>query len=63
MRVIIEETAIADTDGLAAWVAKDSPQRARSTVELILKTKPLFQRTAKIVIEARIFNGDRRQPN
>jgi plasmid stabilization system protein ParE len=38
MRVIIEESAIADIDGLAAWVAKDSPQGARSTVEKILKT-------------------------
>lgn len=38
MRVIIEESAIADIDGLAAWVAKDSPQRARSTVERILET-------------------------
>ncbi len=38
MRVIIEESAIADIDGLAAWVAKDSPQAARSRVEKILKT-------------------------
>jgi plasmid stabilization system protein ParE len=31
--------AIADIDGLAAWVAKDSPQGARSVVvEKILKT-------------------------
>ena len=38
MRVIIEESAIADIDGLAAWVAKDSPQGARSLVEKILGT-------------------------
>jgi plasmid stabilization system protein ParE len=38
MRMIIEESAIADIDGLAAWVAKDSPRGARSTVEKILKT-------------------------
>jgi plasmid stabilization system protein ParE len=38
MRVIVEESAIADIDGLAAWVAKDSPQAARSRVEKILKT-------------------------
>ena len=38
MRVIIEESAIADIDGLAAWVAKDSPQGARSVVEKILQT-------------------------
>ena len=38
MRVIIEESAVADIDGLAAWVAKDSPQGARSTIEKILQT-------------------------
>ena len=38
MRVIIEESAVADIDGLAAWVAKDSPQRARSILERILET-------------------------
>jgi len=38
MRVIIEESAVADIDGLVAWVAKDSPQRARSAVERILET-------------------------
>ena len=38
MRVIIEESAIADIDGLAAWVGKDSPQGAGSVVEKILKT-------------------------
>jgi plasmid stabilization system protein ParE len=38
MRVVIEESAIADIDGLAAWIAKDSPQRARSMVERILET-------------------------
>ena len=38
MRVIIEESAVADIDGLAAWVAKDSPQGARSMVENILQT-------------------------
>ena len=38
MRVIIEESAVADIDGLAAWVAKDSPQGARSLVEKILET-------------------------
>jgi plasmid stabilization system protein ParE len=38
MRVIIEESAIADIDGLAAWVAKDSPHGARSMVERILQT-------------------------
>lgn len=38
MRVIIEDTAVADIDGLVAWVAKDSAQRARSTVETILQT-------------------------
>jgi toxin ParE1/3/4 len=38
MRVIIEESAIADIDGLAAWVGKDSPQSAGSVVEKILKT-------------------------
>ena len=38
MRVIMEESAIADIDGLAAWVGKDSPQGARSVVERILMT-------------------------
>ena len=38
MRVIIEESAVVDIDGLAAWVAKDSPNGARSTVEKILQT-------------------------
>ena len=38
MRVIIEETAIADVDALAAWIAKDSPQAARVVVEKILHT-------------------------
>jgi plasmid stabilization system protein ParE len=38
MRVIIEESAVADIDGLAAWVAKESPQAARSVVEKILET-------------------------
>ncbi len=38
MRVIIEESAVADIDGLAAWVAKESPQGARSMVEKILQT-------------------------
>jgi len=38
MRVIIEESAIADIDGLAAWVAKDNPQAARDRTEKILKT-------------------------
>ena len=38
MRVIIEENAVADIDGLAAWVGKDSPQSARSVVEKILLT-------------------------
>jgi plasmid stabilization system protein ParE len=38
MRVIIDESAIADIDGLAAWIAKDSSQAARSTVERILAT-------------------------
>ena len=38
MRVIIEESAVADIDGLAAWVAKDSPQEARSSVEKIVQT-------------------------
>ena len=38
MRVIIDESAVADIDGLAAWVAKDSPQGARSVVEKILQT-------------------------
>lgn len=38
MRVIIEESAIADIDGLAAWVAKDSPQSARALVQKILRT-------------------------
>jgi hypothetical protein len=33
MRVIIEDSAIADIDALAAWIAKDSPQSARLTVE------------------------------
>ena len=37
MRVIIEESAIADIDGLAAWVG-NSAQGARSVVEKILKT-------------------------
>ena len=37
MRVIIDESAIADIDGLSAWVAKNSPQAARSTVEKILQ--------------------------
>ena len=38
MRVIIEESAVADIEGLVAWVAKDSPQGARSMVERILQT-------------------------
>ena len=38
MRVIIEESAVADIDGLAAWVAKDSPAGARSMTEKILET-------------------------
>ena len=38
MRVIVEESAIADIDGLAAWVAKDSAQGARSIVQRILDT-------------------------
>ena len=38
MKVIIDESAVADIDGLAAWVAKDSPHGARSTVEKILQT-------------------------
>lgn len=38
MRVIIEESAVADIDGLVAWLAKDSPQRARTTAEKILQT-------------------------
>jgi plasmid stabilization system protein ParE len=38
MRVIIDESAIADIDGLAAWVGKDSPQRARTVVQRILET-------------------------
>ncbi len=42
MRVIIEESAVADIDGLVAWVAKDSPQRARSAVERILETIELL---------------------
>lgn len=33
----IEESAVADIDGLAAWVAKDSPQGARSAVGKILQ--------------------------
>jgi plasmid stabilization system protein ParE len=36
MRVIID--SIADIDGLAAWVGKDSPQRARTVVQRILET-------------------------
>jgi len=36
--VIIEESAIADIDGFAAWVAKDSAQGARSMVSRILGT-------------------------
>ena len=38
MRVIIEESAVADIDGLATWVAKNSPRGARSVVENILRT-------------------------
>ena len=38
MRVIIEESAVADIDGLVIWVAKDSAQGARSMVEKILQT-------------------------
>lgn len=38
MRVIIEEPAVADIDGLAAWVAKDSSQSARLVVQRILQT-------------------------
>jgi plasmid stabilization system protein ParE len=38
MRVILEETAVADIDRLAAWVAKDSPQVARTIVQKILET-------------------------
>lgn len=38
MRVIIEETAIADIDALAAWIAKDSPQSARLVVTKVLRT-------------------------
>ena len=32
MRVIIDELAVADIDGLAAWIANDSPKSARETV-------------------------------
>ena len=32
MRVIIDEPAVADIDGLVAWIAKDSPKSARETV-------------------------------
>ena len=38
MRVIIEESAVADIDGRAVCVAKDSAQGARSIVEKILQT-------------------------
>jgi toxin ParE1/3/4 len=38
MRVIIEERAVADIDGLVAWVAEDSARGARAMVEKILQT-------------------------
>ena len=38
MRVIIEETAIADIDALAAWISKDSPRSGQLGVEKILHT-------------------------
>jgi toxin ParE1/3/4 len=38
MKVIIDEPAVADIDGLAAWIAKDSPKAARETVERILES-------------------------
>jgi plasmid stabilization system protein ParE len=38
MRVIIEETAVADIDALAAWIAKNSTQSARLVVQRILHT-------------------------
>jgi plasmid stabilization system protein ParE len=36
MRVILEESAVADIDQLAAWVAKDSPQAARTMIRKVL---------------------------
>jgi toxin ParE1/3/4 len=38
MRVILEESAVADIDQLAAWVAKDNPQAARAIIRKILET-------------------------
>jgi toxin ParE1/3/4 len=38
MRAILEESALADIDQLAAWVAKDSPLAARTMVQKILET-------------------------
>jgi len=38
MRVIIGPEAVADIDGLGAWVAKDDPKAAQHLVETILQT-------------------------
>ena len=43
MRVIIDELAVADIDGLAAWIAKDSPKSARETVGWILEAVERLQ--------------------
>lgn len=43
MRVIIEETAIADIDALVAWIAKDSPQAAQLVVNKILHAIELLE--------------------
>lgn len=37
MNVIIDDSAIADIDGLAAWIAKDNPQAARAMVGKVLQ--------------------------
>jgi plasmid stabilization system protein ParE len=53
MRVIIEETAIADIGALAAWITMDSPQSGRLVVEKILHTIPRLELFPKMAHEGR----------
>jgi toxin ParE1/3/4 len=53
MKVLLEDSAIADIDGLAAWVAKDSPAAARRLVESILETIERLQLFPEIGHEGR----------
>jgi plasmid stabilization system protein ParE len=53
MRVIIGETAIADIDALAAWIAKDSAQSGQLVVEKILHTIARLELFPKIGHEGR----------